>query len=243
MKVLRIIGWTLFVLFFFLFVAPFLLYPPGPPLALILYLPSGRWFFLQRNLPQVAVNWSLILTGMLCSLFIIILGNWFMARIVEGWKIRWTLCAYAAVWVLFAIAFGASGLYRHTSWLLSDDRPWYVRRNWYRYDELYVENCVRIIIDGNDGDYEKCRREFLGGALSTYGGGQSYEDFEVMVYGKTTNKITAWLVIPRGVQNVPKAQFEFVRLRGEHGPEFKPLSELPTKMSALEKEYSFRAGF
>jgi hypothetical protein len=241
MKVVRVILYCVIVLVFLFLAVPFLLYP-GPFRALIIYLPSGWWLFLQRNLSQITINWSLIFTAALCSLLIIFVGHWFMVQIREGWKWRWTLCAYAAVWVLFAIAFGAGGLYRHTSWLLSDDHPWYVRRKWHGLDVSYVENCVRINIGGNDGDYEKCRREFLGGPFSTYGGGHIYEDFEVMIYGRTSNKITAWLVIPRGVQNVPKALFKFGQVEDKPLSEFGPLSELPMKMSTLEKEYAFCAG-
>ena len=105
-------------------------------------------------------------------------------------------------------------------------------------DVMFAVNNLRTIVEVNERDFEKCRTDLHG----ERGDVVPYDDFEVMVYGKNSGKIAAWLIIPRHMQNVTNASFAVGRLDGGKSEEFGPLSEVTTRMAALEKEYAFCRG-
>jgi hypothetical protein len=96
--------------------------------AVLTKLPFGWWHFLKRNIPQLTYDWGLIATSVICTVGVLILGNCFMGALFrqfqktqssekspQKWRWSWSLAAYAAIWILFMIAFGAGGVLRHTT--------------------------------------------------------------------------------------------------------------------------------
>ena len=116
----RILGAVVLLLVLVMILPP--LTSPTVPGAMLKHLPFGWWEFLRRNVPQMTWNWGLIVTGIFCSVVIILLAHGllgFLCRQIQAslrperplrpWLWRWTLGLYAAVWLLFMIAFGAAG--------------------------------------------------------------------------------------------------------------------------------------
>jgi hypothetical protein len=100
-------------------------------------LPLGWLRFLERNIPKATLNWSMIVTGVLFSIGVMILGHGIFRGIfaqiqtqarpggaAKQWPWRWTLSLYLSMWLLFLVAFGAAGVYRHATWLVAYQEPW-----------------------------------------------------------------------------------------------------------------------
>ena len=141
MKWIRRIVWFLGLIFLLLFLLA-IAFSQTPLGAMLTYLPIGWWLFLKRNIPQITLNWGLITTGVICSTLMLVLGNWFVRVLYaqiqprsqpgdasRKWRWRWSVGLYASIWLLFLIAFGATGVLRHTTWLLNYNQPWYEIRS------------------------------------------------------------------------------------------------------------------
>jgi hypothetical protein len=240
-----------------LFLVLFLVWPFAisrtPMGAMLTYLPVGWWLFLKRNIPQIGVNWGLIITGVICSSLVLVLGNWLLSFLYEQlqvrsrpgdparkWRWRWSAGLYAALWLLFLIAFGATGLFRHTAWLLSYKQPWYERTG-FDYEQLFEANLTMLhLVDDNKEDFEMTRKAVL--EESTYWSVRNpiSEDYNVILYGDASNKVSTYLIIPRHPKSLATAEFGVTGLP-DGGRLFKPLSDLPQLLSNMDAKYPIKA--
>jgi hypothetical protein len=241
--IIGIIGFL--VLLFFLLPIAFSRTPLG---AMLTILPGGWWRFLKRNVPQLAFDWGLIGTGIICSILVLLVGHWFMvtlfgqfrkasdaAKPLRQWRWSWTFGLYATVWILFLTAFGASGVLRHATWLLKVDQPWYEERL-NSYTELRMaDGMVEQLLLENDEDLEKSRRAILTERGYRRARNPICEDFNVILCADSSNKVAAYLIIPRNPKLLAKGYFavsspdtsEFIR----------PLSQLQDTLMKMEARY------
>ena len=232
--------------FLLLLILPPVAASPTPLGAIMTRLPFGWWHFLKRNFPQLTINWGMIGTGVVCSVLIIVLANWFLralfqqfSRTTSGsapprrWLWRWTTCLYCAMWLLFGTAFGATGVLRHTTWLMEYHQPWY-RMNFF-FELRIVDGFVRQLISENNEDLESTRKA-LRRKKSIRGQTLVADEFNVIFYGDRSNKVVAYLIIPRDPQLLSKGKFgasmpgsnEFVR----------PSSELQQTIAIQDEAYT-----
>ncbi len=224
---------------------------PTPLGGVLRCLPLGWLHFLQRNIPEVTFNWSLILTGVICSCLVVVLGNLLLRAVftqvqcpagpgqpVRRWPWRWTLCIYALVWLLFMIAFGAAGVFRHTAWLIDYRGPWY-RERLSHYSELrQAELTVHMLIQDEGEDLEQARKAFYSAPSEWQRTTLLADEFNVIFYGNSSNNVAAYLIIPRAPESSRDAQF-VASIPGENEL-FRPLSELPSTVARLDNAYPHR---
>ena len=217
----------------------------NPPLPSLLF---GWWAFLRRNLPQMTWNWNLIATGIVCSAGVIVVGNWLLAslfkqiqrtrhpeRTARPWRWRWTMGLYVAVWLLFAIAMGATGVFRHTTWLLADDQPWFEERT-HVYRELKDAATDLQMLLGDNPGIETARKAFFKQPSLRSQQTLLADEFNVLFYTGRSNQVAACIIIPRTPQLLAKG--EFATSLPETG-EFKtrPLAELPQIIADMDAKY------
>jgi hypothetical protein len=219
---------------------------PTLPGALLGCLPFGWWQFLRRNIPQMTWSWSLIATGLICSVFVLVLANTLLralfyqfqksrlpAQQVRRWPWHWTLCLYAGVWLLLAIAFGAAGVWRHSTWLMAYDKPWFQQRMSSYSGLRMADLLVRELILDNDEKLDATRKEFY--SQTSYQRRQKLlaDDFDVIFYG--SNKVAAYVIVPRDPTPGSKAKFA-ISAPGT-SEVFKPISELQHAVAELDATY------
>lgn len=214
--------------------------------ALLTWLPFGWFVFLKRNLPLISTNWSLIGMVLLCSAILLLLGHWFLRALFNQiqinqsagqnvrWRFRWGLSIYAGIWLLFVIVFGASGLFRQTTWLLNEERPWYKERlNSYRElraADFTVHECM---LD-TDEDLEKTRAAIL--SEKTHRQKPFFEQFEVLLYANENNKVEAYVLIPRNDRLLRQGRFAVVSLLDRSDFD-RPISDLRRTIAQLDARY------
>ena len=245
MKLLRCIAWVVGLLAAFLFLA-LLAGRLSPMQAVLIQLPLGWLHFLERNWPEITWNWNLITTGVFCSAGIVMLGHWLCASLLKHihtwhaasahrtWRWRWTLAGYVALWLLFAIAFGAAGVFRHVTWLMNYDRPWYEEKPHY-FDADIVSRQLELLAVENDWNLEPTRKALLQQRSIRHGQLSLVEDFEVLFYGDLSNHVTAWVVVPRNYPARMKKSFS-VRISDMESP-LKPIAELSQTLSNLDATF------
>lgn len=219
MKTKRLMAWICVVplgLLMLLFL-PALAASRTPAGAVLTCLPLGWWHFLQRNLPQLTCNWNLIATGIICSALLVVVGNWLVGALfrqiqqsvcpdqpVKLWRWRWTIGMYAAVWLLFAIAFGATGVFRHTTWLMDYHQPWYQERINSYIEIRMIDSMLQELLLENNRDIQATRKSFL--SEKSYRRRQTLvaDEFEVVFYADQSNKVAAYVIVPRNLQLAAK---------------------------------------
>jgi hypothetical protein len=215
-------------------------------------LPVGWFHFLQRNAPKITANWNIIGMGFLCTVALLVLGNWLLGALyrqfqavrspeqpAKPWRWRWTFALYAGVWLLFAIAFGATGVYRQSSWLMEYEQPWHEERL-HPYSEFRrASMVVGTLMADNDDDLEQTRKAFL--AEDNWRRGKSLlcEDFQVVFYGKADNKIGAYVIIPRQPQLLKKGLFGVVTPLDKKDL-IRPLSQLQETFATLDAAFPLK---
>jgi hypothetical protein len=218
--------------------------------AVVTHVPFGWWAFLRRNLPQLTWSWSLVLTGVVCSAAVMLIGHRLLQALIapagqrqsgspsgptRRWRWRWTASLYVALWLLFAIAFGATGVLRHTTWLMAYDGPWYQERLYPQRELRFADFQLREVLMENNGDLDATRRAFP--AKRQYRARRALlsEEFDALFYGDGSNHVTAYLIIPRNPELLVKGKFALSTPDGEHS--LKPLSELPQTIAELDAAY------
>jgi hypothetical protein len=241
----RILFYSFMALFLGVILLPNLVFP-GVPRALFNQLPFGWWHFLGRNLPELTMNWTLVATGCLCSVFAVAAGHWLMKGIwlqaqslrrkdltAGPWRWKWTLGLYAAIWLLFAIAFGAAGVFRQSTWLIQEEGPWYHSRSSTHIRLLQADAAIEQMILETGGDVEKARGAWL--AERGRGGG-FFEEFTVVFYGDRQGVVRDYVIIPRnpelGVRGL------FCASSSNRSDTIRPISELSATLATLEGKYS-----
>jgi hypothetical protein len=138
---------------------------------------------------------------------------------------------YVALWLLFAIAFGAAGVFRHTAWLMNYTRPWYERRP-NHFDVDKVSRTIELLAAENDWNLPPTRKAFMHEQSIQHEQWPMVEDFEVLFYGDRSNHVAAWVVVPRSCPAWMKKDF-CVRISDTNFP-LKPMSELSQTISNLD---------
>lgn len=221
---------------------------PGRLSAFLIHLPLGWWHFLERNVRQITLNWSLIGTGLICSVLVVVVGNSLLRALFSQfqqaspvshpprrWLWRWTICIYCGIWLLFAIAFGAAGVLRQTMWLMQNHHPWYQEQMYSLVELRRTAGAVEQLVLDNNENLKSTRKAFA--REKSYRRQQVLmaDEFNVIFYGDKSNKVAAYLIIPRIPQLVAKAQFG----ASIHGTNdlVRPISELQKTIAELDAAY------
>ncbi len=247
MKWLRILGRLALGCISLIVITFFGLFIFGPRFPVVVEkLLTGWWRFLHRNIPSVTVNWTLIITGVLCSLVILVMGHLllrFLSRHfqslhserVRPWPWRRTLSLYCVMWLLFTIAFGAAGVFRHSSWLAAYDGPWHqVRR--YEYSELQQASLVmQMLLQEHNNDPIEIRKALLTNKTDDPRRVVFWEEYNVMLYEKN-GEISAFVIAPREIPNRrPPSRFAVYESAVEQ--EIKPWIQLEATIAALDAKF------
>jgi hypothetical protein len=253
MKPKRVFGCICVALLGLLFLFFLLAFAASPttPGAVIRCLPMGWWHFLQRNTPLMSWNWGLIATGLICSVLVVAVGNGLLRALfaqlqqsrhsnqpLRHWPWRWTVCGYILVWLLFAIAFGATGVLRHTTWLMSYRQPWF-QESMHPYSSLKMADLdIRTLVLDTGGDLQATRKAFY--SHPSYRRRQTLmvDEFDVIFYGDTSNKVAAYLMVPRRPQ--PESTGRFGASIPGAKELIRPISDLGTTIAELEAAYPER---
>src|SRR5262249_22544387 len=153
------------------------------------------------------------ITGVLFSVFVVVLGNWLLRGLftqiqspsepdqpVLRWPWRWTICLYLGMWLLFLVAFGATGVYRHTAWLMAYREPW-VQSNSQIQDELTTaDSKIRALASQVGDDINALRQAVQTLKYPTSRGVMFTDQYEVIFYCEEGNHVAAYLIIPRRTQ-------------------------------------------
>jgi hypothetical protein len=220
---------------------------PIPLGAILTRLPFGWWQFLRRNIPHLTINWGLISTGFICSVLAVLVANWLLGALFKQlqqpsrggepprrWLWRWTISLYCGLWLLFAIAFGAAGVLRHTAWLMEYREPWYQERINSYSEFRMMDGLIQQLGLENNEDLESTRKALL--REKTFRRQTLVADeFNVILYGDKSNKVAAYVIIPRQPQLVTKGQFGASMPGG--GDLVRPISELQQTLAELELSY------
>lgn len=220
--------------------------------AMLTILPAGWWRFLKRNIPQLTYDWGLIVTGIICTVLVLLVGHWLVAALfgqfqkgADGakpfrqWRWSWTLGLYVTVWILFLIAFGASGVLRHTTWLLKVDQPWYEERLNSFTELRMAEGVVEQLLVENDQDLGKTRRAIMAERVYRRTRNPICEDFNVILYGDYSNKVAAYLIIPRNPKLLARGNFALSS--SDTSGFIRPLSQLEDTLKRMEAQYPTEA--
>ena len=208
---------------------------------------TGWWRFLGRNWPQVTVNWTLIATGLACSVALLFLAHRLFAWLyrqarggregapASGWRWGWSLSIYGGVWLLFAIVFGASGIYRHTNWLWRYPESWHQVRSHPMADlKEAVVNTMMLIQDHSE-KADLCRKAFLA-STNWPGRKPGWEKYNVIFYEDKTGKVAAFVIAPRQWPD-QKSPAQFAVSTPQNSLAYVALSNLSSCLEGLEKQY------
>jgi hypothetical protein len=241
----RAIFYSIFGLFLLVIVLP-IVGSFSKASAVLLWLPSGWWFFLKRNLAHVSVNWTLLASGVLCSAIVVIVGHRLLSALwlrwqqirqlgasARQWRWKWTLGFYAAIWLLFAIAFGAAGVFRHTAWVMREKGPWYHERR-HESSEMLTQTGVMAQMALDSGETVESLQKAL---LSDHYTRNSpmLEDFSVLLFADQKGMVKEYLIIPRNPQVRGRGVFCLADTKG--ASDLRPMSELNATIKDLETRY------
>jgi flagellar biosynthesis protein FliQ len=237
----RILGCLLVLILLMPLLARFLV-----PAEILLSLAFGWWHFLKQNVAQITINWGMIATGLVCSALIVAMANGLLKSLFRyfqrgdadpsagRWRWRWTICAYCDLWLLFVIAFGANGVLRHATWLFEYPEPWY------QSDDAYIqlsmaESSINELLLDNDQDLQTVRKAFSLAKFGMERANHLAETFDAVFYGDKSNKVVAWLLIPRELASRGRGVFS-LSVPGTTD-RIRPISELPGAIAELDATY------
>lgn len=166
------VGWLVVVLAWLaggiaiLYLLAFFLFGQNYGLQIGYALLLGWVHFLLRTLPEVTLNSSLIVTGIVCSALVIGLGHWFARSVISAanklrtnalplWRLRWSVCGYLGVWLVFLVGMAIVGVVHQVGWMASSDVPAIENGN-VRYRHIHQQ---WMVIDLLKSAYRKDREE------------------------------------------------------------------------------------
>lgn len=221
----------------------------GPVFAILSRVPFGWWYFLKRNVPQMTLNWNSILTGIICSALILIVAHWLLGALFKQiqkplkpdvpprcWRWRWTVCMYAGLWLFFAIAFGAAGVFQQTTWLAEYRQPWYEAQPGKSFEFGMAIHAIEEVVGEKEGDPAAVQKSLLSQTNLTFVRRTlAIENYDVILYKKAGNQIAAFVIIPRKFPSGSEGRI-YVGY-GNYQGTVKPLSELQKTTAELDATY------
>ncbi|MGK0190759.1 MAG: hypothetical protein ACI9R3_006589, partial [Verrucomicrobiales bacterium] len=87
-------------------------------------LASGWFTFLQRTLPNITWNGSLVGMGVLCSMIALGLAHGFLRSVIKAgqrWRFRWTVCGLMIVGLVFLVGMSVAGVVHQVGWIVGSD--------------------------------------------------------------------------------------------------------------------------
>jgi hypothetical protein len=210
--------------------------------ALVEIIPLGWLRFLERNISQMTWNSGLFCTAVLCSFFLLAGGHWLLRTFFKQlrantrpvtWKWRWTIMLYCALWLCFATAFGTVGLFRHAFWLSKETQPWYMPSLGYHNEIRMADGALQTILLETGQDLTKTRQAVM--VWPMFGHVRLSDEFDVLLYANNSNKVDAYIIIPRESARLKKRAF--LVSTPENSNFDSPLSELPATLSRLDTRY------
>ncbi|MFT4547620.1 MAG: hypothetical protein ACI9UA_000265 [Pseudoalteromonas tetraodonis] len=106
------------------------------PIDLIIVLLGGWTSFLARTIPKIGGNLSIAAMTITCSAIALWLGHQFLRWLASAiqqrrapsenarpWRIQWTLCGYASIWMVFLVGMAAGGILHQLGWIASSPEP------------------------------------------------------------------------------------------------------------------------
>lgn len=223
------------------------LLPYGAVAAILHYVPFGWWEFLKRNASEITVNWNLIGMALVCSAIVIVLTQYVLRALYDQisperetnrsarWRWKWTFGLYASIWLLFGIAFGAGGMFRHIGWLATEKGGWYHARHTAYFELQMADSSLRELILDFDGEPDRILRHFR--SKPAYGAGSNLtcEVLDVILYVNSTNRVEVYVVVPRDPLLLQQGVFAV-----SGSPErcdFRPLAELQMTLAELDGRF------
>jgi hypothetical protein len=222
----------------------------GTPLGSILTALTLGWYsVLQRKLPVITVNWSVIGMAILCATLAVLFGHRLvgslLAQIQSGrssslgirWRWQWTLSALGTLVVLFTVAMGSAGVFRHVSWLLACKEPWIADRG--RVDTDYVDaQRVLSIAIADRTSVSNAQAAFLKSPSRRANHSLVCERYSAILFGDSEAHLTAFVLIRR--DSTQKGVLVIDSERNDL-PDLHPLAKLPEIVAQLQEKYPTRS--
>lgn len=219
----------------------------GPVFAVLSHVPFGWWHFLKRNLSELTFNWNTIATGIICSGLILVVGNWLLGALfkqIQGsqpdatprsWRWRWTVCIYAGIWLLFAIAIGAAGVFQQTIWLGEHRQPWYEAQPGKSFEFALGINAIEDTVEEKNADAAAVQKSLLSETnFMLPRRTLAIEHYDVLLY-KDGGAIAAFIIIPRRLPSGGEARFCVAR---GNERSYLPIADLQKTIAQMDATYS-----
>jgi len=130
----------------------------------------GWMQFLQRTIPAIAWNWSLVGMSGLTAVGILLLTHQLMGGVFNQvaaarnltwrWSWRWTWSGFVGLLLLFFIGMSVVGMVHQVGWLLSAREPMMEAKDgrWRDYGNMMqLDSAVRVALEDQGGDIAKAR--------------------------------------------------------------------------------------
>jgi len=240
----RIVKWLVIIVgggFIFLFVAA----SRTPVGELVRNLPFGWISFVKRHAADMTVSWVMVATALAVCAGLLCGGQWLLKSLhrqarqkrdpggeVRPWPWRWTVGLFVSLWLLFAVTFGATGVFRQTSWLLQYQGNWYgVRRSWV-FDLKHLSMIIMMAAEEEEGNIDAVKKAFL--AQQPYGRrNPSLEDYSIVLYADAQRKYAGFIIVPRTANLMKYGKFA-----SSATPDLlQPLNELEATVRKLDEKY------
>lgn len=153
---------------------------------LIFTVAFGWWMFLERTVPEIVWNWSLVGMAVVSSLFIMALSHWFLRWLskeqiaLSQWPIKWTICGLVAVSLVFLVGMSVGGIAHQVGWMAASEEPLFQRKYRRIYDVSnmkQLELALRMASEDERGNLDKIRQALWKNPNNFFGQSRTFPPF------------------------------------------------------------------
>ncbi len=129
--------------------------------ASVVLLAIGWVFFLVRVVPQLTVDWGMLLTGVMCLWLVGVgmhgLGRWAYHEskelVFQPWRLRWSIAIVSVTILAFVAGIAMVGVAHQTAWLFSSPEP--ITDTGFPVSSIESQTHLRQIVIASHSFHEK----------------------------------------------------------------------------------------
>lgn len=204
---------TTFVTILVLFLLMFLLAGMGSGFVELIFNAVFGWvMFLQRTLPQISLNWSLIGLAAMACLGILGLTHWFLGWVTKAkngdfsWPVKWTISAVIGLALLFLVGMSIGGIAHQIGWMTTSAEPLFERKSKRFYDMINMKQvalAIRIASEDEKGNLDNVRKALWTSPNVYFNQNKTAPSFpqtyHVLIITKPDGTIEGAIIFPRSI--------------------------------------------